>query len=162
MIFGVTSTPCAQREALPGFLSPSSSLPVNYLPPSLPLSLSDGNRLCPKKSVPLPLVRRCDFLPFSVIFQPSFRPGEKGERRGGRITVGCESSGRRGKKRVGASPDCSARPANQSWLTLKNADCPNFHTEWSNSCLQDLANQTLLPLALPNCTANNFHCDWAR
>ena len=49
-----------------------------------------------------------------------------------------------------------------SWLTGKNAFCPNFHTEWSNSCLQDLANQTLLPLALPNYTANNFHCAWAR
>ena len=52
--------------------------------------------------------------------------------------------------------------ANQTLLTGKNAFCPNFHTEWSNSCLQDLANQTLLPLALPNYTANNFHCDWAR
>ena len=51
---------------------------------------------------------------------------------------------------------------NQTWLTVKNAFSPNFHTEWSNSCLQDLANQTLLPLALPNYTANNFHCDWAR
>ena len=50
----------------------------------------------------------------------------------------------------------------QTWLTVKNAFSPNFHTEWSNSCLQDLANQTLLPLALPNYTANNFHCDWAR
>ena len=53
-------------------------------------------------------------------------------------------------------------PLQQTWLTGKNAFCPNFHTEWSNSCLQDLANQTLLPLALPNYTANNFHCDWAR
>ena len=50
----------------------------------------------------------------------------------------------------------------QTWLTVKNAFSPNFHTEWSNSCLQDLANQTLLPLALPHYTANNFHCDWAR
>ena len=55
-----------------------------------------------------------------------------------------------------------ASAAAQTCLTGKNAFCPNFHTEWSNSCLQDLANQTLLPLALPNCTANNFHCDWAR
>ena len=45
----------------------------------------------------------------------------------------------------------------QTWLTGKNAYCPNFHTEWSSSRLQDLAIQTLLPLGLPNCTANNFH-----
>ena len=50
----------------------------------------------------------------------------------------------------------------QTCLTGQDAYCPNFHSEWSSSCLQDLANQTLLPLALPNCTANNFHCDWAR
>ena len=47
--------------------------------------------------------------------------------------------------------------ADQTWLTGKNAYCPNFHTEWSSSRLQDLAIQTLLPLGLPNCTANNFH-----
>ena len=50
----------------------------------------------------------------------------------------------------------------QTSLRMKDAISPNFHTEWSNSCLQDLANQTLLPLVLPNCTANNFPCDWAR
>ena len=54
------------------------------------------------------------------------------------------------------------RGGHQTSLSLKDAHSPNFHTEWSNSCLQDLANQTLLPLALPNCTANKFHCDWAR
>ena len=45
----------------------------------------------------------------------------------------------------------------ETWLTGKNAYSPNFHTEWSSSRLQDLAIQTLLPLGLPNCTANNFH-----
>ena len=54
------------------------------------------------------------------------------------------------------------RPTRQTCLTGQDAYCPNFHSEWSSSCLQDLANQTLLPLALPNCTANNFHCHWAR
>ena len=51
-----------------------------------------------------------------------------------------------------------AKPKGRLFVNI----CPNFHTEWSNSCLQDVANQTLLPLPLPNCTANNFHCDWAR
>ena len=31
----------------------------------------------------------------------------------------------------------------------------HFHTEWSNSCLQDLASQTLHALALLNCTPNS-------
>ena len=58
---------------------------------------------------------------------------------------------------------CIARKTQeQTWLTGKNAYCPNFHTEWSSSRLQDLAIQTLLPLGLPNCTANNFHWAWAR
>ena len=57
---------------------------------------------------------------------------------------------------------CDSTCRVQRSQSMTDAIYPNFHDEWSHSCLQDLANQTLLPIALPNCTANNFHCDWAR